>query len=284
MDTAAPQSWICPTCGDQVAAPFCATCGEQPSHPRDLTLTGLLRQVAEIFTNIDGRVLRSFRMLLRYPGMLTVAYAQGQRKPYIGPFQIFILANVLFFAVQSFTDLRIFSTPLRMHMHDLDWKDLAQTLVNARLQKTGVALDLYTPVFDQAVAVNAKSLIGLMVLPFAVFPAILFWNARKPFAVHVVFGLHFYAFLLLLFMATALGVSVVSRAFGGPGLNNPAIDAPLSLGVVMACAVYLYAAMGRVYEARGVLRGVKAMLLAVAVAYIFLGYRFMLLLITLYTT
>jgi hypothetical protein len=169
-------------------------------------------------------------------------------------------------------------------MNDLDWKDLAQTLVNARLQKSGVPLDQYARVFDQAVAVNAKSLVGLMILPFAVFPAILFMGAHKPFAVHVVFGLHFYAFLLLLFMATALGVAVVSRVFGGPGLSDPAIDAPLSAGIVLACAAYLYAALGPVYDARGILRGVNAALLAVVVAYIFLGYRFTLLLITLYTT
>jgi hypothetical protein len=52
----------------------------------------------------------------------------------------------------------------------------------------------------------------------------------------------------------------------------------------VVCATYLYVATGTVYGARGALRIVKALTLALAVAGILLGYRFALFLFTLYTT
>ena len=50
---------------------------------------------------------------------------------------------------------------------------------------------------DEMVARNAKSLIGVMVLPFAALPALLFRGRRLPAVAHLVFSLHLYAFLLL---------------------------------------------------------------------------------------
>jgi hypothetical protein len=50
-------------------------------------------------------------------GVLTVAYVQGRRLPYIGPFQLFLLSNVLFFAMQSQTNTNIVSSPLDSHLH-----------------------------------------------------------------------------------------------------------------------------------------------------------------------
>jgi hypothetical protein len=48
--------------------------------------------------------------------------------------------------------------------------------------------------------------------------------------------------------------------------------------------VYLYAAIGPVYGASGVMRGGQALILTLAVGLITLGYRFILFLITLYGT
>jgi hypothetical protein len=53
---------------------------------------------------------------------------------------------------------------------------------------------------------------------------------------------------------------------------------------VASCAAYLRGAAGRVYGARGPLRLVQAMVLAVSLGSIVLGYRFVIFLVTLYTT
>ena len=72
--------------------------------------------------------------------------------------------------------------------------------------------------------------------------------------------------------------------FGGAGLNSAAMDNVLSIFNLAACAVYLYIAAGRVYGGKGIVRAAKIAILAPAVAAILLGYRFLIFLITLYST
>src|SRR5204863_10127210 len=103
------------------------------------------------FTNIDSRVLRSFRCLASSPGLLTVAFLTGRRKPYIGPVSLFLVTNVLFFAVESLTGSAVFSTPLEMHLHSQPWSPVAQALVAHRLTALQTTAAQFAPRFDAAV-------------------------------------------------------------------------------------------------------------------------------------
>lgn len=247
----------------------------------DLTLRGLAAQMLHAVSNIDSRLLRSFRCLLTRPGLLTVAYARGQRMPYIGPIQIFLMANVLFFAVQSMTGINVFSSTLDSHLHQQDWSALAQSLVAHRMVKLGTTLELYAPVFDRAVVLHAKSLIFLMVLPLAGVLPFVFRGARRSFVTHAVFSIHLYAFLLLLF-CVAMAIAAADRFFGGAGLESAWMDNVLTGFNLGVCALYLYLAARTVYGVTGAVRAVQVLILSAFVAVIVVGYRFALFLITLY--
>jgi len=203
--------------------------------------------------------------------------------PYLGPFELFLIANVLFFATQSLTSANIFSSTLDSHLHNQDWSAVAQALVSSRLETMRTTLDLYAPIFNQAVVLNAKSLIILMALPFALLLPIMFYRHREPLATHVVFSLHLYAFLLLLF-CVSVAIAAVDVSFGGAGLNSARTDNILSVINLAACATYLYMATGMVYRASGAIRVIKVLALTLAVGGMVLGYRFVLFLITLYST
>lgn len=275
--------WTCPSCKITVASPFCSQCGEEAITPADLTLRGLAAKGFHALTNIDARAARSARMLLRRPGELTLAWTGGIRKPYVAPFQLFLLANVLFFAVQWATGENVFSSSLDSHLHHQDWSELAQSSLSRRLGATRTTLAQYEPTFDRAVVLNAKSLILLMAFAFSLLLPLPFLRERRPFMTHVVFSLHLYTFLLLLF-CIALLLSKASALLGFGGLDNPMVDNALSVVNLTGCAVYIHLAIRRVYGATGVRRIVKAIALALAAAAIALGYRFALFFITLYGT
>lgn len=235
------------------------------------------------FSPVDGKLVRSILRLVRYPGRLTVAFQRGQRMPYMGPFQLFLMINVFFFAVQSAGKVPVFTQPLADRLKDNDmWIPFSRPLTEAYLAKTGQTLAQFMPVFDQAMGVNAKSLIGLMVPPFALLLPLVMWRRPQPLAVNMVFSLHFYAFLLLL-LSTPLIVTEISALLGGPGVWSQPVDDALSITWLLSSVVYLYFAIGRVYETRGLTRVFQAAVLGSAVAGIFLVYRFVLLPITLYT-
>jgi len=197
-------NWTCPTCDKAVPTPFCPQCGEEPLQARDLTFRGLAEKLLHAFTSIDARVLRTALCLLRYPGQLTLAWTAGARKPYVAPFALFLLANAIFFGVQWLSGANIFSSTLDSHLHHQDWSELATSLVGRRLDATHTTIELYAPAFDRAAVLIAKSLIVLMTIPFALLLPLVFYRRHRPFMLHVVFSVHLYTFLLLLFCAAML--------------------------------------------------------------------------------
>jgi hypothetical protein len=275
-------SWTCPACREPVATPFCARCGEEPLAARELTLRGLADKLLHALTNIDARALRTLRRLLRFPGELTVAWTSGVRRPYVAPFQLFLIANVLFFGVQSITGEIVLSSPLDSHLHHQDWSELAQSLVAEQLALEPTEFGDYARSFDRAVALHAKSFVVLMTVPFALLLPLVFVRRRRPFMAHVVFSLHFYAFLLLLFCIDLLAARA-SALLGHGGLESAHVDNVLTLVNLLACTGYLFLAIGPVYGVSGGARIAHAVVLSIAVGAIVVGYRFVLFLITLHS-
>jgi uncharacterized protein DUF3667 len=274
-----PEPWLCPTCRKPVSSTFCPDCGERQLDSHALTVRGLAEQIFLSLTSVDSKLIRSVWSLVARPGALTVAYLDGRRKPYLGPVPLFLMANVLFFAVESLLRSGVLATPLAMHLEREPWSPLAQMWVANRVAALQTTLDAFTPVFDQALALHARSWIIVMALSFTPVPLVLFLRRRMPVAAHAVFALHLYAFLLLLMSAG----TAVEALFGGPTSMPAWLDPVVSIALLAACAAYLYRAVGAVYATRGARRLLEVIVLAVGVAALVLGYRFALFVLTLYT-
>ena len=95
-----------------------------------------------------------------------------------------------------------------------------------------------------------------------------------------------YVAVLLPAYLGALGLGVVEIAVlaGGPGLESRGMDLTVSIATLAACGIYLWFALRTVYGARGVGGVLLAAILATGAAALVLAYRFVVFLITLYTT
>jgi hypothetical protein len=277
------RTWTCPSCDQRRTGRFCPQCGEERLRPHDLTLGDLAIRFAENVSSIDGKLFRSFRWILTAPGALTAAHVRGERRAFIGPLALFFIANGVFVLLQSLMDVHTLSSPLDSHLHEQDWGGLAQTWVAQRLGATGETLAAYSAVFDEAVMFNARALMILMVAAFIPLPLVLFFGTHRSFGVHVVFALHLYVFVLAL-LCVALLIAEANLLLGGGGLRSVAVDTALSIFNLVACAAYSYLAIGPVYGSGGAPRIAKAAALALAIGAIFVGYRFAIFAITLFTT
>jgi hypothetical protein len=122
-----------------------------------------------------------------------------------------------------------------------------------------------------------------MALTFASLLPWAFFGARRPIGAHVVFSLHLYAFILLLFCVSLLAVEL-DFVRGGSGLLYRPLDILVSLLNLAVASTYLHISVKAVYGGRGVIAFCRTAILAVALAAIVLGYRFAIFLITLYLT
>lgn len=276
-------SWICPNCGRRRRLRYCATCGEERLRPKDLTFSDLLARFARTLSSVDGKLLRSVRAILLAPGSLTASYIRGDRRRFLGPLELFLVANALFFGAQSLTNMNTLSTTLDSHLHVQDWKDFAQSLVVRRFGNDEQAVTAFAREFDRAAVFNAKALIILMAVAFAPISALLFLGAHRAAGAHMVFALHIYSFVLII-LCVALGIAEANFVMGGGGLASPMVDTSLSIANVLVCGIYLYLAIRAAYSSSGALRVVATLVLTAALALLFVGYRFAIFMITFYTT
>ena len=281
--------WMCPTCREERATHFCGRCGEKRLDHHDLTIAGLVGHAFESLTHVDGRVFRSVRDLVIRPGALTAAYMRGQRRSYFAPFQMFLVTNVLFFVLQSALGFQVLSNDLGSHIGT--WKGsrqyysaIARPIAERRLAATGRTIEQYTDVFNHAVPVNAKGLVIAMVPLVGLVLLASFPRARYPVTTAIVLALHFLAFFLLLetLLMPLVGVPAgkLLSALSVGWLWDPLMSAVL----IAICAAWMYKASRVVYGASAKSAALKAAGIAGLLIPVIICYRFIVFLVTLFTT
>ena len=282
--------WRCPTCREERATHFCGRCGEKRLDHHDLTIAGLVGHALESLTHVDGRVFRSVRDLALRPGALTAAYMRGQRRPYFAPFQMFLVTNVLFFIVQSALGFQVLSNDLGSHIGT--WKGsgsqfysaIARPIAERRLAATGRTIEQYTAVFNHAVRVNAKGLVVAMVPLVGLVLLASFPRARYPVTTAIVLALHFLAFFLLLetLLMPLLGVpaGMLLSALSVGWLWDPLTSTVL----MVICAAWIYKASRVVYGVSAKSAALKAAVITALFLPVIVCYRFIVFLVTLFTT
>lgn len=276
----------CPACGRAIEENYCARCGELRPEKRDYSVRHFFGQAIETFTSVDTRLSRTVSTLVRTPGKLTADFMSGLRHPFVQPLQLFLLTNVVFFLMNSVTGYNTFTTPLFTHLYRLPYSSLARAVALPYVAGRDIPLSEYAQRFDDAAALQARSLIIIMVPIFSMFVVAAYRRARRYYVEHLVFSLHLYAFLLLTLSVLQLVSILTVSALRGAGYRPSAgsIDATLTFILVVVIGIYLYRALRRLYDEGRLVVLMKSAVLIVAVGVTLQVYRFVLFFVTLYTT
>jgi uncharacterized protein DUF3667 len=88
----------CQNCGAALTGPYCAACGQ---HDVDYhrSLWPILEDSLEGLLHLDGKFLRTVRLLFTRPGLLTREFIAGRRVAYTQPLRLYIFASFLYFAL-----------------------------------------------------------------------------------------------------------------------------------------------------------------------------------------
>jgi hypothetical protein len=206
----------CVSCGAPLVGTFCHECGEQRRDERDLTLRAFAHYAVEAVTNADAKLYATLRLLVTRPGALTREFVAGRRRPYLGPLQLFLVFNLVFFLLlQLGWGPQAFTTDLAHHRTQLGYGPAAADMITARIGELpargpGEPMQRWTARwtddqrefrdrFNAAAPRYANSLIIVMVPLFAIGLRLL--RRRTLYVRELVFGFHFFTFVLLFLLA-----------------------------------------------------------------------------------
>ncbi|MGA2693105.1 MAG: DUF3667 domain-containing protein, partial [Opitutaceae bacterium] len=237
--------WNCPSCGCRAKNSFCSVCGEKNWRAHELTLKHLFEESAEFLFHFDSRLLRTAKCLVLAPGTVTRDFLFGRRRPYVPPFQMFFVANIIFLLVQTWSGLSVFTAPLSVHLDSSSYSEFARRLLSRHLAAKGLTVAQYAHDFEHVQALHAKSLIVLMVPPFALETAFLVWGKGKGAAAHLVFALNFFTFCML--FLTVL-FPLLAGFWHTTKMGSAYLDVFATIIEAIAILVYLKKALSTVYE------------------------------------
>jgi thiamine biosynthesis protein ThiS len=278
--------WPCPTCGTLVSGKFCPDCGEKKFGAADLSIRHFFTHALGEFFHFDSNIFRSFRLLFTRPGFLTSEYLRGCRKPYLHPFQLFFVANLIYFLLQPMTTWSGLKAWLYVQTHMQSYSGFASRLAAHRMAAKGMTELEINQAFDHAVNIQARSLVVFIVPLFALLVWLLEWRKRRFFGEHLVFSLHFTAFLLLaVYILIYGGSTAIIRILAHFGINSHAADWHIVLAALAyaAIAIYFFWSLRAVYGDSIVAAVIKAILLTASSDFVVEIYSFILFLTALYS-
>ncbi|MCY3858133.1 MAG: DUF3667 domain-containing protein [Gammaproteobacteria bacterium] len=116
---------ICPNCGAVRPNAFCGHCG-QNSRDYNASLWTVLRDAIGEMFELDGRVVRSLKTIVRRPGQLSLAFAENQRASFVNPFRLFMFTTILWFFLFGITFPTPNNRPVAIDSSDLVAQDESQ--------------------------------------------------------------------------------------------------------------------------------------------------------------
>jgi hypothetical protein len=274
----------CLSCGERAMASFCAECGERRRTESDYSLRRFAAHALQTVSNVDSTVGRSFASLFAWPGHLTAEHYRGRRKPYLDPVQLFLVCNLVYFALDSLGVGGVFTTTLvdqlRHHPYS-SWLHGVATGTGTtfgELLRDPVALEGYGETYDAMTRILAKSLVFMMVPIWAALSWLAYGRSARYYAQHLIFALHVWAYLLLLICLVGFAMFAVKVAIAqfGVRFSWEVWDAILLLLMSSMLGVYLAEAGRRAFRETLGWTVIKAIALTFALLPVIWVYRLIL--------
>ena len=200
-----PEDPTCRNCGTQTVGRYCHECGQDVFAGTRYSTRKLVGQTLESTVFLESRTPRTLYALMFRPGFLTGEYQAGRINRYVQPARLFWVSTLIFFA-------------LLITQNDTTISQKAPTTVDQALEETShtESITQDTMIKFRGVEANEEArekfsklvkffiefapkfapyATFLLIPTFAFLLALLFWRKRYLFINHLIFALHYHAFL-----------------------------------------------------------------------------------------
>jgi hypothetical protein len=248
---------------------FCPVCGEPVIDPSALTLRHLGKEVVRGLFDLDGRLWRTLLDLLRQPGALTAAWADGPRSRYLSVSSVFLTVTVVVFLVAPW--IGVFAFDLDNYLNVGLGTGAHLSVAHAAVEASPLDGAAWTMAFDETLAELKRFFLVLLVPALALPVAAIAPRGARPFAVHVVFAVHACAFMLI-WLSIVAAIGTGAKGFvDGVGGAPAAVVTTIALTVPMVA--WLASAIRRVYGGGAPSAGLRAAALLFGATLLVVVYR-----------
>ncbi|MBP9082358.1 MAG: DUF3667 domain-containing protein [Bacteroidia bacterium] len=185
----------CKVCENTFSGRYCNLCGEKVTEPEERSILNFLDHLLNAFTFLDGKFIKSLKLLLTKPGQLSWNIAEGIRVPYMKMISLFFVANFFYFLFPVYDT---YNSTLKTQMNDLGaHSHRATEIVNEHLKNHTMTMPEFQEMYQDKSTNLSKMLIVLLVLMLSVILMVVHYQGKKYFYDHLLFALEFYSFQLL---------------------------------------------------------------------------------------
>src|SRR5262245_21073121 len=213
-------------------------------------MSELLRELFDEAANLETK-FKTVRTLrgLAIPGWLTAEYLAGRRQAYLTPFKVYLVCATIFFLSAPLAGFRLTS------LIESDRSGTVRRLASARVADDDPGRPLFNARFDVRVQSVYTIAVGIEAVVLALMLHLLFRKQGWAYGAHLIFALHYTAFMYVLTMGVGAGRRL--------GLSS---DLAATVGYAVLTP-YLVLALKRVYsESTGtILLKASALLVAIVV-------------------
>ncbi|MGY3210948.1 DUF3667 domain-containing protein [Mucilaginibacter sp. HD30] len=235
---------ICKNCQHDLPETFCPNCGEKRFDKHQLTIKHFAEETLEGLIHFDTKFLRTIKTLFTKPGQLASDFVEGRQTRYMKPIAFFIVINLLFFMLMMFNP---YSLSLYNYTHYKPFTNYdTERIVAQKIADLKVTEKLYAGVFDTKIKSESKAYIFAFIPIYGIMCSLLFITYKRMFVEHLIFALHFVAFILCVFFLEIYCIMFPLAAFFN-GKHQSDIDQLVGILTPILVGIYFFLSVRRFY-------------------------------------
>jgi len=231
---ASTQVQRCLNCGVESGGKYCPNCGQKKFDRHDLTVKHFFGHLVHEFTHLDSnKIIDTMRALLFKPGLLTEEYLAGRKGRYINPVRVYLTISALYF---------LFAWSAILNIRGFDFKNFAaQKWFITKAQAQNVEPRVFAETLNRKYEKYTAVMRFGSILVSGLFLSALYRGARKYYAEHLFFSLHFYSFDFVLRCLLTSALILASKMSWNLPIDMIYLFYPLAF-------IYLNVALQQVYK------------------------------------
>ncbi|HET8772216.1 MAG TPA: DUF3667 domain-containing protein [Thermoanaerobaculia bacterium] len=219
----------CLNCGTRLHGKYCHACG-QKAVSASVKLHDFVHEATHEFLHLDGKIVKTLKLLVAKPGQLTVEFLEGRRSQYVSPLRVYLTFSLIFFTLAA-----ILPRGLENAVKVRSGKELQGDTELERRLATGIRkAEQDTTVISNAVLHHLPKIMFLLMPVFALIIWAFYRKQQRFYIPHLYYSVHFHAFV---FLVMSVFVAV----------NRIGLPRPAAAVLVLTVIPYHFIALRRVY-------------------------------------